>query len=103
MVINDATEYFTGGIYREIEPVEKLSFTWGATDGWPKIDPNNLDDAPLVTLLFNDIAGNTEMIFTLRLPDQMTDEQVRDWLDTPHMRQGWSETIDRIVGQLARP
>ena len=101
MVINEETEYFTGGIYREIEPFDRLSFIWGATDGWPKIDPDSPDDGALVTLQFNDIADSTEMIFTLTLPENMSDDEVREWLETPHMRQGWSDTIDRIVGQLA--
>ena len=39
MVIDDSTTFVTGGIYREIVEDERLVFTWGATDGWPKIDP----------------------------------------------------------------
>ena len=50
MVIDRSTVYFTGGVYREIVPDEKLVFAWGATDGWPKLDPDRLDDSPQVTV-----------------------------------------------------
>ena len=45
MVIDESTNFVTGGIYREIVEDERLVFTWGATDGWPKIDPERLDEA----------------------------------------------------------
>ena len=46
MLIDEDTAYFTGGVYLEIVPDEKLVFAWGATDGWPKLDPDNLDRSP---------------------------------------------------------
>ncbi len=51
----------TGGIYREIVPNEKLVFIWGATDGWPKIDPDELDDSPTVTVTLDEAGCRTEM------------------------------------------
>ena len=56
MVMNENLQYFTGGIYREIVPGEKLVFTWGAVDGWPEIDSDHLDDCPLVTLTLVNLA-----------------------------------------------
>ena len=50
MVIDESTAYFTGGVYREIVPDEKLVFAWGASDGWPQLDMDHLDDSPLVTM-----------------------------------------------------
>ena len=50
MVIDESTAYTTGGVYREIVPGEKLVFSWGATDGWPELDPERLDESPLVTV-----------------------------------------------------
>jgi uncharacterized protein YndB with AHSA1/START domain len=46
MVIDEGTSYFTGGVYREIVPNERLVFAWGATDGWPELDLEDLDQAP---------------------------------------------------------
>ena len=103
MVINEKLQYFTGGIYREIVPGEKLVFTWGAVDGWPKVDSDHLEDCPLVTVTLNELGARgekTEMIFQVALSEQLSDEQVREWLATG-MRVGWSDTIDRIVTNFA--
>jgi uncharacterized protein YndB with AHSA1/START domain len=100
MVHNEKLQYFTGGIYREIVPGEKLVFIWGAVDGWPTIDPDHPDDSPVVTITFNEVGGKTEMIFQVALSEQMSDERVREWLATG-MRDGWSETIDRVVTHFA--
>jgi len=98
MVINEATEYFTGGIYREIVPNEKLVFSFGAIGGWPALDPNNLDDGPLVTLLFTPQGEQTEMVLHLQLPDHLTEEATREWLDSG-MSAGWGMTVDRLVAR----
>jgi uncharacterized protein YndB with AHSA1/START domain len=99
-IMSEEVQYYTGGIYREIVPSEKLVFTWGATDGWPEIDLSNPDDCPIVTIVLNDLGGRTEMIFHVSLADRMSDERVREWLATG-MRDGWSVTIDRIVAVFA--
>jgi uncharacterized protein YndB with AHSA1/START domain len=100
MVINESLHYFTGGIYREIVPGEKLVFTWGAVDGWPEIDSDHLDDCPVVTVTLNELGEKTEMIVQVTLSEQMSDELVHEWLATG-MREGWSDTIDRLVSNLA--
>jgi uncharacterized protein YndB with AHSA1/START domain len=100
MVINDELEYVTGGIYLEIVPGEKLVFMFGATDGWPKIDPDHPEDTPIVTILLSAVHDKTEMILQVALPAHLSDEQVREWLDTG-MRAGWGDTIDRLVDRFA--
>jgi uncharacterized protein YndB with AHSA1/START domain len=103
MAMNEHLQYFTGGIYREIVPGEKLVFTWGAVDGWPKIDSDHPDDCPVVTLTLNKLGERgeqTEMIFQVKLSEQMSEEQVREWLATG-MHDGWSDTIDRVVTYFA--
>lgn len=100
MVMNEKLQYFTGGIYREIVPGEKLVFTWGAVDGWPQVDSDHPDDCPVVTLTLNELGEKTEMIFQVALSEQMSDERVREWLATG-MREGWSDTIDRLVTTFA--
>jgi uncharacterized protein YndB with AHSA1/START domain len=60
MVIDESTNYMTGGVYREIVPDQKLVFAWGAT-GWPQLDPDRLDDSPLVTVTLDHVDGRTEM------------------------------------------
>ena len=98
MVINAETQYFTGGVYREIVPNKKLVFSMGAVGGWPALDLNKLDDGPIVTLLFNALGARTEMVLHLQLPDHLSDEKVSEWLETG-MREGWGMTIDRLVAR----
>lgn len=100
MVMNEDLQFFTGGIYREIVPGEKLVFTWGAVDGWPAIESDHPNDGPVVTVTLNARGEKTEMIFQVALPEQMSDERVREWLATG-MREGWSDTIDRLVTNFA--
>ena len=59
MVENPDRAYVTGGIYREIDPPESLAFSWGAVGGWPDIDPDRLDDAPLVTVTLRTVPGDS--------------------------------------------
>lgn len=104
MDISDETHYFTGGVYREIVPVEKLVFTWGATDGWPEIQLDHLDDSPLVTVTLNELGEHgekTEMLVHLALPDHLSDEGVREWFGFG-IREGMSDTIDRLVARFAK-
>lgn len=96
MVIDEDTQYFTGGIYREISPFERLSFFFGAVGGWPDVDPQRLDDALLVTIDLATVGAGTEMTLTLDLPDHLSEEKVREWLATG-MRVGWGQTIDRLA------
>jgi uncharacterized protein YndB with AHSA1/START domain len=100
MVVDDDTAYFTGGIYREIVPPERLVFTWGASNGWPRIDPDHLEDGPVVTVTLNEVGDTTEMIFHLGLPDHLSEDRVRE-LFASGVRDGWSQTIDRLVARFA--
>lgn len=100
MVMDETLQFFTGGIYREIVPGEKLVFTWGAVDGWPAVDSDHPDDCPVVTITLNDLGEKTEMIFQVELSERMSDERVREWLATG-MRDVWSDTIDRLGAHIA--
>lgn len=42
----------------------------------------------------------TEMIFQVELPEHLSDERVSEWLASG-MRDGWSDTIDRLVASFA--
>ena len=100
MYIDEDTQYFTGGIYREIVPGERLVFRWGAVDGWPEIDPDDVDAAPLVTLTFEPTdGGGTMMTFDLELPATLTEEEVEEWFATG-IQPGWNQTLDRLAPGL---
>ncbi|MFU8946478.1 SRPBCC domain-containing protein [Mycetocola zhadangensis] len=105
MVIDEFSSYLTGGIYREIAPVEKLVFSWGAVGGWPEIDMARLDDVPLITVIFDptdaaedrgDARPATDMFFSLALPDHLTESQVAAW-EEAGIEENWGKTLDRLV------
>jgi uncharacterized protein YndB with AHSA1/START domain len=98
MVINDETQYMTGGVYREIVPNTRLVFAWGAAGGWPAVDLKDLDKGPQVTIAFNALGERTEMVFRLQLPDHFSEEEAHEWTATG-MLDGWGMTIDRLVAR----
>jgi uncharacterized protein YndB with AHSA1/START domain len=100
MVIDHDTAYFTGGVYREIVTDEKLVFTWGATDGWPEIDLERLDDGPLVTVTFAEVEGRTQMSVRVEVPDSLIDDHKPGWWSM--VEQGMRDTVDRLAARLAR-
>lgn len=101
MVLDESTAYVTGGVYREIVPDEKLVFAWGATDGWPKLDPDRLDDSPQVTVTLRKLDGHTDMTVHVELPASLSEEEVQEWWSRG-IRNGWRDTIDRLSAALAR-
>ena len=81
--------YVCHGVYQEIDPPNKLVFTWA----WENM-PDQLDFAPaetLVTVEFIDKNGATEVILTHeRFPDvHMRDEHEGGWV-------GCLESLDRL-------
>jgi uncharacterized protein YndB with AHSA1/START domain len=101
MVIDESTAYVTGGVYREIEPDEKLVFAWGATDGWPELDLDRLDDSPQVTVMLSRVDGQTAMVVHVELPATLSEESVQEWWSLG-IRDGWRDTVDRLAAALAR-
>ena len=102
MVVSERTEYMTGGVYREIVPDEKLVFVWGATDGWPELDPERLEESPLVTVALSEVGGRTQMTLCMELPASLSPEQVQEWFEMG-VRDGWRDTVDRLASALAAP
>ena len=95
MVIDAQTSYTTGGIYLELQPDRRIVFAWGAVDGWPKLDPEDLGAGPIGTVELMDAAGGTDATFTLTLPDHLSEAEARHWLDLG-VREGWTMTMARL-------
>lgn len=95
----DGVDYFTGGIYREIVPGERLVFAWGAVGGWPELDPSRVDEVPVVTIELADGADGTVMTTSFGFADTLPDADVVKWFDLG-IRAGWSDTIDRLAPAL---
>ena len=100
MVIDEDTNYMTGGVYREIVPDERLVFAWGATDGWPQLDPSSLDDSPQVTVTFEQADGRTVLTVHVELPATLPADGVPGWW--AYVENGMRETVDRLAAALAR-
>ena len=100
MVVNDDLRYYTGGHYLEIEPPAKLVFLWGATGGWPDLDPSAPDEAIRVTVILTEVGDRTELTLTHEFPDHFSDEKVREQIDAG-MQAGWGMTVDRLVQRFA--
>jgi uncharacterized protein YndB with AHSA1/START domain len=100
MVVDEGIDYFTGGVYREILPDEKLVFSWGAAGGWPELDVDRLDDSPVVTVTLRQIRGRTEMTVHVALPPSFSNDGMPEgWFG--HIRTGWRDTVDRLADALA--
>jgi len=100
MVISEATDFVTGGVYREIVRDEKLVFNWGATGGWPELDLERPEESPLVTVSMKEVAGRTEMSVRVQLPEGISEAQAQEWLSRG-IREGWRDTVDRLATELA--
>jgi uncharacterized protein YndB with AHSA1/START domain len=99
MVIDDETAYFTGGVYREIVPDERLVFSWGATGGWPELDPERLDDSPLVTVTLAQSSGGTALTVHVELPAAFENADMPAGF-LGHIQAGWRDTVDRLVAEI---
>ncbi|MFE1664586.1 SRPBCC domain-containing protein [Microbacterium sp. P02] len=83
----DGEEYPTGGVYREVEPLRRLVFTWGD----PSADP---DDTPVVTVTIDDLGELTRLTFDLRGVDGVSgDDEFYD---------GWDSALDQLVEHLGQ-
>ena len=69
------------GVYREVVPNRKLVFTWC----WPNSTPDRIS---LVTIVLNDLRGNTELVFR---HEQFFDESARDG-----HRRGWTAALEGL-------
>ena len=85
---NDETgeKFPTGGVFLEVEPIDRLVFTWGEP-GAP------VEGAPLITLTLIERGERTELVFHLRgYEGEPGDGFVYD---------GWGEALDNFGRHLA--
>lgn len=81
-----------GGVFREVQPPEKLSFTWAWEHG-PQEHPHWEPTETLVTVEFRDLGGSTEVTLThTGFPEApMRDEHTN----------GWSGVLQRLGHYIA--
>lgn len=89
IIVDDVTgeRYPATGAYREVVENERLVFTWGS----PLDDP---DDAPLITVTFEQLGALTRMTFDLRGFDgKPGDANIYD---------GWESALDQLAAHLGQ-
>ena len=79
---------------------ERLAFAWGATDGWPQLDLDDLDRSPQVTLVLMQGSAGIELTLHVELSADLPDVGVPGWW--PMVRGGWSDPVDRLAAELTR-
>ena len=99
MVIDEDTAYFTGGVYLEIVPDEKLVFAWGATDGWPKLDPDDLDGSPTVSVILTASRRPYRVDAPRRAAGGTAGRRAAGMV--VDVREGWRDTVDRLAARGA--
>jgi uncharacterized protein YndB with AHSA1/START domain len=81
----DGKAHECAGVYKEVVPNRKLSFTWH----WPNSTPERVS---VVTITFEKVSDGTQLIFQ---HEQLFDEKARD----DHKR-GWSGALDGLARYL---
>ncbi|HSA91063.1 MAG TPA: SRPBCC domain-containing protein [Burkholderiales bacterium] len=81
----DGKENECAGVYKEVTPNRKLSFTWH----WPRTTPERIS---LVTLTFTPIGHETELVLR---HEQFFDEKARDG-----HKQGWTLSLEKLAAFL---
>lgn len=86
-MINDETgeSYPTGGVYLEVDPFERLAFTWGSPDAEPEA-------APKITVSLDPEGERTRMTFVLAA-EGAVDGDIRD---------GWESALDVLADHVQR-
>jgi uncharacterized protein YndB with AHSA1/START domain len=101
-------DYYTGGVYAEVVPDERLVFAHGAVadgdvDAFPELDPADLDGVPRVTITLRDevVDGviGTEMTFHVGFAETMPVSEIARWFGRG-IRDGWSDKLDALAPSL---
>lgn len=78
----DGRKHECAGVYKEVVPNRRLSFTWH----WPNTTPERIS---VVIITFRAVAGGTELHFR---HEQLFDEAARDG----HKR-GWTGSLEKLA------
>lgn len=87
MLLEDGSTMPVRGIYREVQPPQRLAMTWR----WEEDNPQDEYDT-LLTLEFNDLNGKTELVLT---HDKFAKAESRE-----NHAEGWNEILDALPAVL---
>ena len=87
MLMPDGERMIARGTYRDVRAPERLSMTWS----WEEDDPKDEHES-LLTLEFNELAGETELVLT---HEQLASVESRD-----RHEHGWALILDALAAEL---
>ena len=100
----DGTDYWSGGTYKEIVPLEKLVCVDAfANEHGEKIDPTSIGFDPLfpkenvVTFTFEEIGDKTKLTILYLVES----EAVLEIMRKVQMREGWESSLDKFARMLS--
>lgn len=101
----DGTDYWNGGIYRELVPIERMVCSiWFSNEGGEFVDPTAYGFDPIFpkeqhqTVTFEDLGEKTK----LTIEYEVGSKEILDILDKIQMRQGWETSLDKLARALSR-
>ncbi|MDQ6933276.1 MAG: SRPBCC domain-containing protein [Candidatus Eremiobacteraeota bacterium] len=80
-------KYVAKGVYREITPPERLSYTWI----WEEDTPEE-EHETLLSIEFNDLGEETEVVLT---HENLASAESRD-----RHTEGWNQVLDKLTAHL---
>lgn len=100
----DGTDYWNGGVYKEILPIEKIvSSIWFSNKNGELIEPASFGFDPefpreqTQSVTFEDLGEKTK----LTIDYVVESEEVLEIMDRVQMRQGWETSLDKFAVALA--
>jgi len=101
----DGTDYWNGGIYRELVPIEKLVCSiWFSTESGDQVDPASYGFDPIFpkeqrqSVTFEDLADKTKLTILYTVDS----EEVLEIMRKVQMREGWETSLNKLTRALAR-
>lgn len=101
----DGTDYWNGGIYRELVPIEKLVCSiWFSTESGDQVDPASYGFDPIFpkeqrqSVTFEDLADKTKLTILYTVDS----EEVLEIMRKVQMREGWETSLNKLARALAR-
>ena len=99
------TDFWNGGIYREIIPNEKIVSTiWFSNEGGELIEPSSYGFDPIFpkeqhqTVTFEDLGEQTK----LTIEYEVESEEILEIMRKVQMREGWETSLDKLARSLSK-
>jgi uncharacterized protein YndB with AHSA1/START domain len=101
----DGTDYWNGGIYREVVPIEKLvSSIWFSNESGELIEPSSYGFDPIFpkeqhqTVTFEDLGEQTK----LTIDYEVDSKEILEIMGRVQMREGWETSLDKLARSLSK-